>query len=148
MVVLANGVIDSDTSKQRQVATSTNEAESRGLFRCIQRVMGFANLLKQIPVDPSNDLLKGFMSEVPVIAVDNAATVLGANNRIFTRRQRHLEVQMAYINQVVKSGLVRVVSTDDANNMADLNTKPLGKQIFERKRDQIRKGTFSVDFGK
>eukprot|EP00808_Paulinella_micropora_P007353 g1023.t1 len=87
MVALANGVIDSDTSKQRQVATSTNEAESRGLFRCIQRVMGIANLMKQIPVDKSNKLLEGFMTEVPVIAVDNAATVLGANNRIFTRRQ-------------------------------------------------------------
>eukprot|EP00808_Paulinella_micropora_P000620 g51690.t1 len=87
------------------------------------------------------------MTEVPVIAVDNAATVLGANNRIFTRRQRHLEVQMAYINEAMKEGRVRVVSTDDANNMADLNTKPVGKQPFERKRDQIRKGTFRTNFG-
>eukprot|EP00808_Paulinella_micropora_P016745 g59622.t1 len=43
MVLLANGVIDSDSCKLRQVATSTNEAESRGLFRCMQRVIGIAN---------------------------------------------------------------------------------------------------------
>eukprot|EP00808_Paulinella_micropora_P004394 g2842.t1 len=148
MVVLANGIIDSDTSKHRQVATSTNEAELRGLFRCIQRVVGIVNLLKQIPVDDGNELLKGFMTEVPVIAVDNAATVFGANNRIFTRRQRHLEVQMAYINEAVEKGLVNVVSTDDANNMANINTKPVGKQGFERKRDQIRNWTFNTNIGK
>eukprot|EP00808_Paulinella_micropora_P030163 g60530.t1 len=148
MVVLANGVIDSDTSKLRQIATSTNEAESRGLFRTIQRVIGIHNLLKQIPVDKDNELLRGFMTETPVIAVDNAATVLGANNNVFTRRQRHSEVQMAYINEAVREGKVRVVSTDDPNNMADLNTKPVGKQPFERKRDQIRNGTFSTDFAK
>eukprot|EP00808_Paulinella_micropora_P000354 g41182.t1 len=33
-------------------------------------------------------------------------------------------------------------------NMADLNTKPVGKQPFEWKRDQIRNGTFSTDFAK
>eukprot|EP00808_Paulinella_micropora_P016744 g59620.t1 len=85
------------------------------------------------------------MTETPVIYVDNAATVLGVNNRIFTRRQRHLEVQMAFINEAVKEGKVCVMSTDDENNMADLNTKPLGKQPFERKRDQVRKGTFIVN---
>eukprot|EP00808_Paulinella_micropora_P013628 g29131.t1 len=145
MVLLANGVIDSDSCKLRQIATSTNEAESRGLFRCMQRVIGIANLLKQIPVDPSNELLRGFMTETPIIYVDNAATVLGANNRIFTRRQRHLEVQMAFINEAVKEGKVRDMSTDDANNMADLNTKPLGKQPFERKKDRVRKGTFIIN---
>eukprot|EP00808_Paulinella_micropora_P028406 g19630.t1 len=83
MVVLANCVIDSDTSKLSQIATSTNEAESRGLFRTIQRVIGIHNLLKQIPVHKDNELLRGFMTEIPVIAVGNAATVLGANNNIF-----------------------------------------------------------------
>ena len=88
------------------------------------------------------------MKEMPVIAVDNAATVLGANNNIFTRRQRHLEVQIANINEVVKDRKVRVTSADDANNMADLNTKPVEKQPFERKRDQIRNGTFRTDFAR
>eukprot|EP00808_Paulinella_micropora_P023693 g32617.t1 len=136
------------SSKLRQIATSTNEAESRGLFRTIQRVIGIHNLLKQIPVHKDNELLRGFMTETPVITIDNDATVLGANNNIFTRRQRHLEVQMAYIDEAVREGKVRVVSTDDPNNMADLNTKPVRKQPFERKRDQIRNGTFSTDFAK
>ena len=142
LATLAGGVIASYSERQRVPSTSTNEAESRCLSTIINVSKSIHNFLKEIPVHESNELLSGLAGEPPTIYIDNSATVLGANTNIFSRRQRHLEVKLAHINHEVKEGNVRVYHIRDAENSADINTKPKSLGPFKEKRDAIRNSTF------
>eukprot|EP00808_Paulinella_micropora_P002156 g38650.t1 len=142
LATLAGGVIASYSEKQRVPSTSTNEAETRCLSTIINVSKSIHNFLREIPVHESNKLLEGLAAEPPTIYIDNSATVLGANTNIFSRRQRHLEVKLAHINHEVAEGNVKVFHIRDAENSADINTKPKSMGTFKEKRDAIRNSTF------
>ena len=74
--------------------------------------------------------------------IDNSATVLGANTNIFSRKQRHLEIKLAHINHEVGESNVVVHHIRDAENSADINTKPKSLGPFKAKRDAIRDSSF------
>ena len=55
-----------------------------------------------------------------------------ADTNVFGRKLGHIDLRCAIINQKVDSGAVRNEKVASADNIADINTKPLRGAAYDR----------------
>ena len=110
------------SKKQSIVALSSTEAELIALVEAVKR----AKYVKQLVED------LGMTVELPMtIFGDNQAALLIAKRGVISRT-KHIDIRKYYIKEEVDQGLIELKYTSTTDNLADILTKPLGRQVLER----------------
>ncbi len=122
-VFLGNNPITWVSKKQHTVSRSSTEAEYRAL------ASGAAELawIRQVLCD-----LGIVLPHAPTMWCDNTSAIALASNPVFHSRTKHIEVDYHFVRERVVRGDLSLlfISTDD--QLADLFTKPLSTQRFQR----------------
>ena len=108
---------------QKSVTLSSTEAEYVALSEVCMEIMFVKQLLEFI----------GMIIKKPiVINVDNVGAIYLATNTASTGRTRHIDTRYHYVREYVMNGEVEVVFVRSQDNTADLLTKNLPKEEFEK----------------
>ena len=115
------------SKKQRGVATSTTEAEYVGLTEAAKTVVWLTRWLNELAFRKPND--------APIqLLGDNKASLALVKNPEYHQRTKHIDIQYHYVRQVYEDGLIGLEFVPTASQAADILTKPLAPQAFERGR--------------
>ena len=73
-----------------------------------------------------------FQSQAPILWCDNLGATFLTTNLVFHARTKHIEINFHFVREKVSAGSlkVRFISTQD--QIADIFTKALGRETFER----------------
>ena len=78
----------------------------------------------------------GIPYELPIeIAVDNTTAIAFASGTVKKSKMRHIDARQDWVQALRDGDLVKLVKVDTKNNLADLGTKVLDPDTFERLRD-------------
>jgi hypothetical protein len=124
-----NGAPVSWCSKlQNSVAKSTCEAEYVAASSAAQEAVHLINILKDL----------GETQEEPTtIYCDNRGAIQLANNTVTKTRSKHIEIQIHFVRELVERNEVQFKYIPTKFNIADMFTKPLGRNKLETHRNSI-----------
>ena len=78
----------------------------------------------------------GIPYELPIeIAVNNTTAIAFASGTVKKSKMRHIDARQDWVQALRDGDLVKLVKVDTKNNLADLGTKLLDPDTFERLRD-------------
>jgi hypothetical protein len=82
--------------------------------------------------------------EATVIHCDNQSCIKLSENMVFHDRSKHIDIRYHFIRDCVQRGVVRLDYTQTDEKMADIFSKALSRQKFEKFRDRmgLRKNPF------
>ena len=119
-----SGAISARSKLQSTTATSTQHAEYIALFEAVKEGIYIRSILRDI------GLLKT-PEPATVIFEDNSACLQLAHNPVHhDERNKHYEVKLHYIREMVEEGSIKVVKISSEENIADLLTKAVGPNIL------------------
>lgn len=116
------------STKQATVATSTTEAEFVAASQACKETMWARQLLHELnapPKQPTN------------IYVDNQGAIkLIVNNQIHSK-SKHIDIKYMFVREVVQLGKVEIKYVRSEDNQADILTKALPRDRFEKLRSHL-----------
>ncbi|MCP4490581.1 MAG: DDE-type integrase/transposase/recombinase, partial [Gammaproteobacteria bacterium] len=126
--MLSGGAISWRSKKQTIVALSTAEAEYVALSAATQEGVWLRSLLKSLcqQVEKPTKLLE-----------DNQSAIAIANNSISHCRSKHIDIKYHYVRQKVTEGAIELHYCPTHDMVADVLTKGLSKNAFERQRKAL-----------
>ena len=109
-----SGAIGAKSSKQKDVAMSSAEAELIALLDLLREIIWIEEILEDM----------GFERSGPVeVYEDNAATFVYGEGGGDYGRTKHMRRKIANVAEFIKSGLAVMIKVDSASNIADMLTK-------------------------
>ena len=111
------------SKKQPIVTLSTCEAEYVAASWCVCHAIWLRNLLYELKLQ---------QHEATEIGVDNKLAIELAKNPVHHERSKHIDVHFHFIREHVKEGNVRMSHVASRDQVADIFTKPLPKELFEK----------------
>ena len=125
---VGGNVISFKSQRQPLVTLSTTEAEYVALCSTVQEVCWLRQVLDDI----------GFTQEGPtVIHEDNQGCIMLSTNDIISKRTKHIEVRLYFVKELVQGGVIALAYTPTKDMIADVFTKALSRDQFERFRNEI-----------
>jgi hypothetical protein len=124
---LGDSCISWKSKKQSVVTTSTQEAEYIALCHETQDLISLKMILEEL----------GVPQEEMIIYEDNKATIALSEAPRRTKRSSHINVKYHYTRQMVQCKEVRLVYCETQNMVADILTKGLHKNQFEKFREAL-----------
>lgn len=119
---LSNAAISWRSQKQQRVALSTTEAEYVSLSEALKEAVHLRSLLMEIGLNK--------LSKITVFT-DNRGAECIANNPVFHKRTKHIDIKFHFIRSTIKDGLVNVQHVPTQEMVADVLTKPLARVNHE-----------------
>ncbi|KAL8170759.1 hypothetical protein V2J09_022563 [Rumex salicifolius] len=116
------------SQKQRIVALSSCEAEY---------ITATGGACQGIWLKRLMESLRGDTKLTPILKVDNKSAIALAQNPVHHERSKHIDTKYHFIRECVESGNVKLEYTNTETQLADILTKPLGRQRFVELRDKI-----------
>ena len=114
-VTYTGGVIPWLSQRQAMTATSTTEAELVAANDAVKEIIWLGRLFQDM----------GWQRQVPILQVDNQATVRLAQNAEFHHRTKHIKIKYFFVREKVMEGELNIQHIPTNNQVADLFTKPL-----------------------
>lgn len=72
-----------------------------------------------------------------VIHFDNCSTIKLSKNPVMHGRSKHISIRCHFLRDLAKNGVVELKYCSSQEQIADIMTKPLKLDTFERLRDQL-----------
>lgn len=125
---VGSGAVSWCSQRQSVVALSTTESEYIAACQSLKELIWLNRLLREI--SPSS-------TSVPKLNIDNQSAIKLIRNPEFHKRTKHIDVKFHFIREKYEDKIFEpcYVGTDD--QLADILTKPLSKDKFERFRSLI-----------
>ncbi|KAK9698049.1 hypothetical protein RND81_08G079100 [Saponaria officinalis] len=120
---LGYGVISWSSIKQQVVALSTAEAEYTAVTSGTCHAVWLRRMLEE---------LKQVQNSPTTIFCDNKSAIVLAKNPVFHGRSKHIDIKYHYIRVLVKGGDIELEFCGSQEQVADIMTKPLKKELFEK----------------
>ena len=116
------------SKKQPIVTLSTTEAEyvAASVWAC--QVVWFKRVLEE---------LGHRVKEGTVIWCDNTSTIKLSKNPVFHGRCKHIGVRFHFLRELANNGEICLEHCESHEHVADILTKPLGREVFEDLRDKL-----------
>ena len=131
-IVYLNGVPVSWRSRsQRAVTLSTAESEYYAISEICSEIIFIKNMLEFLEVK----------IEFPiVIRVDNIGAIYLAKNQVLSNRTKHIGVRYHFVREYIEDGIIKIVFVRSKENNADVFTKNLPKDLFNKHRETVMDG--------
>lgn len=127
VIMYCGGPIAWCSRKQPIVALSTTEAEYIAAAECCKEVLYLKTLIEEVTYE-----------SVPVnINIDNQSAIQLIKNGIVNRRSKHIDVRFHFINEKYKEGIIQLSYCPSSEQVADMFTKILAQNKFEKHRNVI-----------
>ena len=116
---------------QTEVALSTAESEYIALSTALREVIPAMNLMRELNVIfPVNLVKPGFC----LVHEDNQSCIAMANSKKMTPRTKHIALKYHHFKHFVERKFIRMEYIDTKEQLADIFTKPLPDDLFQRLR--------------
>ena len=125
---VANSTVSWCSKKQVTVAKSTTEAEYVALSQATQEAIYLRKLLADLGCKA--DLLT-------VLYEDNQGAIEISRNPRFHNRTKHIDVTFHFIRERIASNEIKVVYCPSSDMLADIMTKGLTRNRFEKLRNSL-----------
>ena len=116
------------SKKQNTVAKSTTEAEYVALSHATQEAIWLRRLLKDI---------REILDNASTIFEDNCGAIELSKNPRFHERTKHIDVSYHFVREQVKLNNIIVKYCPTQEMLADVMTKGLAKDTFQKFRDKL-----------
>ena len=116
------------SKKQSIVTLSTCEAEYVAASWCFCHAIWLRRLMSKMELE---------QKDATIIHVDNRSAIELAKNPVNHERSKHIDVRFHFIREHVKEGNVELKHVASKDQVADIFTKPLLKDIFDRGKKLI-----------
>jgi transposase InsO family protein len=128
VIRIGETAINWKSAKQQSIALSTAEAEYMSLAEAVKEVVWIRKGLEQL----------GWKQEDPtVIYQDNNACISWANESVFSKRSKHIDIRYHFTREKVTSGEITLRFVPSTEMVADILTKPLHGSAFQKGREQL-----------
>jgi hypothetical protein len=135
VVVTINGLPILWTSKrQKTVALSSCEAEYMAMAEAAKEALWLRHLLTQLQVLSSGYVL---VNPLLVMKVDNSSAVQLSADTGINNKSKHIAIRYHFLKEMVSSGELRVDWIATQYQLADILTKRLDRDTFDRIRDHL-----------
>ena len=111
--------------KQKGVSTSTAQAEYIAFSQATKEALFLRQLLSEF---------EGADIGRVVIKEDNQAALAIAQNPVFYSKTKHIDVSYHFVREAVTDGQIRLEYCPTRDMIADICTKPLPREHFEKLR--------------
>ena len=136
IVMYAGCPITWSSKMQTDIALSTTESEYSALSEAAREVLWLMGLMTEV-----REKIVPETVTVPTIRCtifeDNEGAKVMATIPKLRPRTKHINVRMHHFRGAVASGIIKVESIDTTEQLADIATKPLAKDLFTRLRRKI-----------
>lgn len=110
------------------VAMSSTEAEYKALSHATREAIWLCRILGELGVRHDNS--------TPIFCDNQGCTQL-ARNHVFHAKTKHIEVHHHYIRDMLSRGEIDVILCRTNEQSADVFTKPLSKDKFQKFRSHL-----------
>ncbi len=74
---------------------------------------------------------------VPILCDNSSSVICISKNPVFHSRTKHIEIRHYFLRENVERGLIEMKFCKTEDQVADIFTKPLSKERFERLRFEL-----------
>jgi len=125
---LAGGAVTWGSLRQRTVSLSTTEAEYIAACEAVKEAIWLKQLLK----DSQNPCLNPI-----IVNVDNQSTIKLIRNPEYHKRSKHIDIRYHFVREKYASGDIDVQYVCSQDQLADILTKALSRDVFKNLRAKI-----------
>jgi len=125
---LAGGAVTWGSLRQRTVSLSTTEAEYIAACEAVKEAIWLKQLLK----DSQNPCLNPI-----IVNVDNQSTIKLIRNPEYHKRSKHIDIRYHFVREKYASGDIDVQYVCSRDQLADILTKALSRDVFKNLRAKI-----------
>jgi hypothetical protein len=126
--MLGSGAIAWSSKKQPIVTLSTTEAEFVVAASCVTQAIWMKRILEK---------LSQSQSQCTTIFCDNSSTIKLSRNPVMHGRNKHIDVRFHFLHDLTKEGTVELIYCGTQEQLADVMTKALKLDTFQKLRDQL-----------
>jgi hypothetical protein len=128
VIRLYGNVIFWKSRKQNSVTKSSTEAEYVALSESVSELKVIKNILSDFKIE---------LKEPIKIYEDNNGAISIAKFGNFTKNSKYIETHYYFVNESYVDNLIDLVKVDSNENVADILTKSLGRNKFEKFREML-----------
>ena len=121
--MLGSSPISWKTKKQSTVSRSSTEAEYRAIAALTAELQWLHSLLKDLGIPHPRPIS---------VHCDNQAAIHIAEKPVFHERTKHIEIDCHFVREKIGTGLISPCYLRSFDQLADIFTKPLGVDAFQR----------------
>ncbi len=126
--LMSSGAIAWSSKKQPIVTLSTTEAEFVAAAGCASQAIWMRRILKD---------LGHTQEDCTTIKCDNSSTIKLSKNPVLHGRSKHIDVRFHFLRELAGKGEVELVYCRSEDQVADIMTKPLKLEAFQKLRKEL-----------
>jgi histone deacetylase 1/2 len=124
--------------KQPTVSRSSTEAEYKAIANGTSEVTWLKSVLTELGV---------FQAQAPVLWCDNLGATLLTANPMFHAWTKHIEIDFHFVREKVAAGMLKVRFISSRDQLADIFTKALNRDVFDRLKFELCMSSTRLDRG-
>ena len=124
---LGTCLVSWSSKKQNSVALSTAEAEYVAAAACCSQVLWIKQQLRDF----------GINYDCVTIYCDNTSAICISKDPVHHSRVKHIHIRHHFLKDNVEKGLIKLEFCQTKNQIADILTKPLNREQYEKMRMEL-----------